>query len=479
VDAVADAALQETRIAIAKWHSPQYFIRLEGDLSQPYFFYNYDKIQMKESYYNIYAPVGEKTICYNTVSNSFVLMPKKLYSAIASGDFDSMSEEEMKTLADNNIITPDEVDEELDILIKNYEKTASDESGTYELTLLPTLDCNLRCWYCFETHVTGSRMSREVSEAIFNHVEKVCKRENIKHIHIELFGGEPLMYFREELYPLLSRIKTMVEGFEKNVSFFFVTNGVCITEEMIPLFANLRASFQISIDGYREKHNKVKKIPGSGEDVYCRIMKTIHQLAEAYETYINLRINYDDQTLNHIEDVIRDIIDINPQRLGIHLERVWQTKREGNNIYDMNRILAFIIANGFCVSYMNLHRKHVSCKAGNSNQAVISWNGDVYKCTGRNFTPDHREGILQKDGTIIWEKDKLDRRLSIQTYDNETCRKCKYLPQCCGPCCQKQLDKPGEIMQFCQLRLMEITKEEYILYSFKNELLRHQIYETN
>ncbi|MDR0537493.1 MAG: radical SAM protein [Tannerellaceae bacterium] len=404
-------------------------------------------------------------------------MRKSLYEAIREGRFVEIAAGEFDALRENGVIVDDDVDEYA-VLAGNYDRAVSAESEVYDLTLLPSLDCNLRCWYCFETHVVGSRMDASVREAVFRHVELVCRRDHIKYIRVELFGGEPLLYFREELYPLLRRIKDLAASRDKEASFFFVTNGVCITDEMIPLFAELNAGFQISIDGYREKHNAVKKIPGSDEDVYGRVIRSIHRLAESYGTYINLRINYDDQTLHHIEDVIRDIIDINPQRLGIHLERVWQTARDGGRRYDMSRVLAFIMANGFTVSYMNLHRKHVSCKASNANQAVISFNGDVYKCSGRDFSEKHREGRLEADGRIEWERAKLDRRMGIRTFDNALCRGCNLLPLCCGPCCQKQIDSPGEYERYCQKRLMEISLEDYLIYQFKNEILRRKIYES-
>jgi sulfatase maturation enzyme AslB (radical SAM superfamily) len=45
-----------------------------------------------------------------------------------------------------------EQDDEL-ALLKNEHSKAVGINGTYELTLLPSLDCNLRCWYCFEKHI--------------------------------------------------------------------------------------------------------------------------------------------------------------------------------------------------------------------------------------------------------------------------------------------------------------------------------------
>lgn len=48
-------------------------------------------------------------------------------------------------------------------------------------------------------------------------------------------------------------------------------------------------------------------------------------LCDSYNPYITLRINYDNQTLLHIEEVIKDIVDIDRSHIRVHLERVWQT----------------------------------------------------------------------------------------------------------------------------------------------------------
>ena len=40
--------------------------------------------------------------------------------------------------------------------------------------------------------------------------EILC-RDDIKFLNLELFGGEPLLYFKKELYPLLKQIKCKAE----------------------------------------------------------------------------------------------------------------------------------------------------------------------------------------------------------------------------------------------------------------------------
>lgn len=436
---------------------------------------------MKESFYNIYAeqPNGW-TICYNTRFSSFVLLPQVVQKLIESGNISKVPSKYIAPLKGCGCLLDDNIDE-FQQLLEEHKEVVSADNSTFELTLLPTLDCNLRCWYCFESHIKGSRLGKETQKNLLKFIDNLYKKNIISHLNIELFGGEPLLYFKEELYPLLEQIRIMAEDYNKSVSFFFVTNATCITEDMMPLFANLKAKFQISIDGYKDKHNKVKKdISREDEPTYQKVMGIIHMLTKSYpECYINLRINYDNKTLIHISELLHDIEGINPSKLGFHLERVWQTEKESDAIMSVKDAVLMILRSGYTVSYMNFSRRSCSCKASRNNQAVISYDGKVYKCSGRNFSNELQEGILTDEGTIEWQVEKLQKRLNIITFNDSRCKHCKMLPLCWGPCNQKLLEHPDRHESYCQLNNLEITLEDYIFVEFNNELLKRNIYQTN
>ena len=430
---------------------------------------------MKASKYNIYVKKKHGVICFNTFHDIYSFMSAELYELIQAEEYDKISDRQKKYLFKSGFLI--EQDDEL-ALLKNEHSKAVGINGTYELTLLPSLDCNLRCWYCFEKHIKNSHLNVITQNLILNYVDSILCRDDIKFLNLELFGGEPLLYFKKELYPLLKQIKCKAEEHNKGVHFFFVTNATCIHSEHLSLFEDLHASFQISIDGYKEKHNSIKRYFNTSEGTYDKVIEVIHQLANNYDTYINLRINYDNDTLNHIEEVIKDIIDIDRRKIGIHMERVWQTSPEKEVSYKIKDVLNLFMVNGFAVSYMNLARRSYSCKSGKVDQAIISYNGDVYKCSGRDFTNELREGVLQDNGCIKWNNLKLEKRLSQTTYDNEYCISCKLLPLCWGPCNQKLLETPGNILRYCQLRNMELSLDEYVEYRFNNELLKMNMYES-
>ncbi len=425
---------------------------------------------MKGSRYNILVKNRDRnTICYNTRLDSFCILSNP-DAELLKANVEMLGEKSPKmfeALKEAGYIVEDDCNE-LALAAQEYDNAINDPS-TFYLTLLPSLDCNLRCWYCFEKHVIGSHLLPAVSHAIFAFVKGKLADEKIKHLQVELFGGEPLLYFDTELYPLLKKIKDAAIEADKSVSFFFVTNAVCINEGNIPLFEELNASFQISIDGSKERHDKVKFIPETGEGTFDSMLRTVKLLTEQLDNvYINLRINYDDETLPKMPELIEQLGDINRNKIGVHLERVWQTERSIYGNEELQSIIHLSMANGFKVSYMNMGRRSFSCKASAKNQAVISWNGAVYKCSGRDFTDSHQEGQLMPDGTIKWDDEKLKKRLDIVTWDNPMCRDCKFLPLCWGPCCQKQLETPGDLERYCQKRNMEMGIAEFVKYKFNN-----------
>lgn len=428
---------------------------------------------MKTSIYNHIFDTQEGTFAFNSITDSFISISEEIKKRLIAGNVDTIKGEARDILLERHFIVPDE-ENELQTLMDEYEKAI--DSNVYHLTLLPTLDCNVNCWYCFENQQKGSRLHPVISNSIVAHIKYLlANRPHIEIFVVTLFGGEPLLYFKEELYPLLMEMKQLLSVNNKTAKFFFVTNGVCLTLDNILLLKDLEPNFQISIDGYKQKHDTVKKIKGrEGISSYDLVMENISLLVANLNSHINLRINYDNNTLNHITDIIDSIKDIPRNKVSIHLERVWQTTDQcsTDNVRFKKAIETFI-ENGFYVTYLNYFRKSTSCKASQENQAVISYDGSVYKCSGRDFTREMKEGILRTDGTIKWLTEKKGRRLSIKTYDNPKCKGCKMLPLCWGPCCQKQLESlsTGEDLNYwCQLHALEISLDDYLYYRMKSKL---------
>lgn len=428
---------------------------------------------MKYSSYAFFVPKNNNVICYNTFTDSMILISEKAYEDFRRkglSSFENDYPKVFKTFFENGFIVDDDVDELK--LIKEEHDEVVNNSKLYHLVVLPTIDCNLRCWYCFETHVRG-RISKEVRNNIVQHIKNKIDRNEINGIVLDFFGGEPLLNFNEDAYPLAKELQHIMQecGFE--FSSFFTTNGTLIDENIIHKLSEIDPYFQITIDGCRERHNKIRFYKKNSKGSYDDIIRSIH-LINTYipEARMNIRINYDNQTLNKIEEVLNDLIDIDRKRVTIHFERVWQVAIEKGNKKLIDLINLFSL-NGFHVTYLNWRRCSCSCKADKWNEAAINYDGTVYKCTGRDFSADNVEGVLTKDGEIQWKSGVLENRLGRATYDNEKCLACKMLPVCMGPCSQKllELKDKEDISGVCMFNALEMEFDEYVELLYNNRVL--------
>ena len=179
---------------------------------------------MKLSKYNIIVLRNERVIIFNTIRCTYSLLTNDIYQMLLDNSYLDHLQKNPNKLFDKlysgGVIIDDEVDE-YQYLVQEYEKDVF-ESSIYNLTLLPSLDCNLRCWYCYEKHIKGSHLNPDIQEKIVKHVEAVFeKNSSLKCLNVEMFGGEPLLFFDSELYPVLKRIKDHMAQLNKYVNFFF------------------------------------------------------------------------------------------------------------------------------------------------------------------------------------------------------------------------------------------------------------------
>jgi uncharacterized protein len=110
-----------------------------------------------------------------------------------------------------------------------------------------------------------------------------------------------------------------------------------------------------------------------------------------------------------------------------------------------------------------------SCYADKKNSAVINFNGDIFKCTARDFTNVKREGYIDVKGEVIWENDSLNRRLNAK-FNNKPCLSCRIMPLCNGGCSQHALDHLG-VDEYCVYSFDEKEKDKIVTLKFEEKFL--------
>lgn len=341
---------------------------------------------MKKSNYNIRIPAQNIVVYYNSYTDQFLALSPKLDNIFNDAKWHKIFENEHPThffkLKDLGFIIDSDRDELSEIRLQN--KLEAFNSREHFMMVYPTQDCNLKCWYCYESHVPNSFMSKEVQDRIVRHIEKSVKQNAFDSLKVAYFGGEPMLGFEDIAYPLSKRLKKIVTDSGKSFQTFFVTNATLIGYKEIDMLKELNPYFQITLDGNRKKHNVVRIRKFNTEPTYEDILKAIKGIvAKIFQTgnykqpIITVRINYDNNTLVHLPELIADLGDIDRSAIMIHLERVWQTK---DTVDDEQRTILrntihTLISQGFYVSHGCFGNKRVSCPAESVNYFIVNYDG--------------------------------------------------------------------------------------------------------
>lgn len=395
-------------------------------------------MKFKLNKYLYFKNDGKRVHIVNLLNDYFFTIRKSKAEMILNGQIDLISQKDPKlfdVIQKLDIIIPEEQDP-LDLIrMKNRKMIFADR--TYRLTINPTLECNFSCWYCYEKHPEG-KMSAKIMSSVINHIKKKIEDEKISSLIIDWFGGEPLLYFDEIMYPLLVEIKKITDI--NNVSFISsaTTNGFLIDEKRVKQFEKVNLTqFQITLDGNKEQHNKIR-FTTERKGSFDEIIRGVNLLAKIKNVNILLRINYIKQTLINIDEIIPQLSQEARSKVKIHFQQVWQDSMK-HKISCQESEKKFI-ESGLKVDEPKFNTKGYTCYADKLQQAVINFDGKVFKCTARDFVTYPEDGILSDSGDIDWNIQKISKRFGKATFENEHCINCNFLPVCYGPCSQKMIE---------------------------------------
>lgn len=395
----------------------------------------------KVSYYNNVVYNQDNVILYNTLSDYMISLSKEEYTEIEYlldnlDTFRSEYPDLYKAMKDNGFIINSTFDELSYIKLQNNHIVYAD--NYYHVIVNPTLDCNLKCWYCSTEYAKAKHNGGMNDKTILNlkkHLYGLIKQHRVKNLYLDWFGGEPMLQFDKVIIPVSSYVKEILSD-DIIYNQHMTTNATLIDEHRVFQMKDLGfTSFQIPIDGNEHRHNQVKFFTDKSS-TYKRVIDSINLISSIIPNVgITLRINYDYQTLKNILDIANDISDESKKCIRIDFQKVWQIKDRINERNLLIEIKEAFNSNGFCTSFwaytpMRFHR----CYADRISNYVINYDGRIFKCAARDYGDDKVIGHLLDNGDIEWNKELLSTLFSESTFNNSRCLKCKILPICMGPC---------------------------------------------
>lgn len=424
---------------------------------------------MKTSQFNLSFKYGNDFVWYNSLANDYIIMNSFLNDLFIAAEKESVDDLQVihpdfyNHLLDKNFIVDESVNE-VEEVKKLVKKIDIDDDSVYSLIINPTMNCNFKCWYCYENHIKKSKMSKDTLQNIISLVENILQNKSLKKLTLSWFGGEPLLQYQDVVLPLLKEVKSLIGIHKKEFTSNFTSNGLLINEKMLLELKSLNVvHFQITLDGHRERHNKVRYI-SEKKGSYDKIVDNI-KLALKHDFRVTVRLNlseetFDDETYNLIND-FSNLNSNERKNLIFSFHKVWQEEKPLD--FDISNLINHFEANKFNITKItDLDTVRDSCYADKKNQATINYNGDVFKCTARDFSSESKEGVLEKNGTINWNN-KYYERLNSK-FKNPPCLKCRILPICNGGCSQNAIENADEeycVYDFDENKKLDKVKDRF------------------
>jgi uncharacterized protein len=374
------------------------------------------------------------------------------------------------SLVDNGFLVPAEEDEIEKVRTLMSVIDGADDS--FFLMINPTMNCNFKCWYCYESHIKGSKMDVANIGKVRMFIEHVFRdNPRIKVFTISFFGGEPLLYFKDVVVPILEDADRIISAHGAELRVGFTTNGLLIDEDVVAKLSRYTLrGFQISFDGNREHHDMTRFI-SKNKGSYDEIIRNVKLLVRNGVS-ITLRINYTAKNIWGLGDILTDLDELTMEerkRVTVSMNKVWQ--EEDNTLgAPASDFLEKAEAYGFEIMDA-LYGDTVinSCYADKKNEAVINYNGDLYKCNARDFKKERREGYLDDAGNVVWVAD-IEERINIKLR-NKPCLECSIMPICGGGCSQVAWENRGK--DYCVNDFDENKKKDIVLQMFLSKKLMH------
>jgi uncharacterized protein len=442
---------------------------------------------MKSSKYNITAhnPESGETTLFNTLYGGTAVISADKYptvSRLLQNIMSAETEDEHTLLAlleRGKFIIHDDINELA--IVSQRKKAGMKDGNRADVIIMPNLDCNFACPYCYEVHSPSNRMSNEVENVII----KWLKQEISKHklITLNWFGGEPLLSYKTIL-SITRHTKEYCRQMQVSLLTNITTNGYAFTESIINEFVALGIfSYQITVDGPPNIHNKTR-ILKNGKGSFDRILTNIIMLAEADEKVkISIRVNYNHNNIQYIPE----LLPIFPQgirsRLRIVFEPIFgssdfsatsnlspiEISKSITKYYELANSLGFdVVLGGLGVG------KLVYCYAEREHQYILNYKGEVFKCSVSDFDSEKRIGYIDSNGVFIRDIQKWDSWFCMDPFE-EKCKECVFLPLCMGGCRKERLESRST-GSYCHLIPANTSHVlQSIAYGSFNSILKKEI----
>lgn len=404
---------------------------------------------MKLSSYNTYLNVSERLGCiYNALTDKTVIFNGNAHRI---SDTNAVPDSLRTRFIESGILIEDDFDE-YGHYIELARKFEYDDSF-FHLLLNPTLNCNFHCAYCYESHFP-SKMNEDIIKRVKRLIENQYRLD--RDLVVSFFGGEPMLYYQDIMQPVIEFAIEKAAHYNKAFSCNMTSNGFLLDENRIKwLKEHCFTGAQITLDGSKQVHNSIR-YRFQGDNTFDTIVGNVIAMANN-GLQVTLRLNCTNENIRSLNDISESFKSLNEKQkryIAVDLHVVWQEADKNGIVSQMDDVVKSFVDKGIMASKMDFRG---FCYADRRNECLVNYNGDVFKCTARDFATAARDGFIAESGEIIWENDSLNRRMNSK-FKNAHCRECRIFPLCHGGCTTNSLEQDS----YCMNGFSETEKDNVV-----------------
>jgi uncharacterized protein len=337
-------------------------------------------------------------------------------------------------LLEHEFLVADDLDE-IALIAARHEAARADRTAL-SITVELTEACNFRCSYCYQAHAK-EHLDSDVEERAIRFLER--KIAELNHLHINWFGGEPLIRLRT-LRQFSERLRTEAQRHGCQLTQFITTNGYLITRDLAnELKAMGISNVQITLDGARGSHNRSRPL-ASGRGTYDRVLDACRYIVEQ-GIELMVRVNLNKTNVDTIEELLQDLIDkgVTPDKAVIHIVRAIDHGnldsaassicfKNAEFAHRWGKILEIVARYGFGTP--TIAPISYNCPFDLEQAVMIGRDGSLRHCSSTS----HEIAQIGPNGEEISLNETYSRVKTRRPTDDPMCRDCRYLPLCMGGC---------------------------------------------
>lgn len=320
-----------------------------------------------------------------------------------------------------------------------------------EIVLSTTMNCNMRCKYCFLGESSHSKLDAKIAIKFISEILNSSKdAENAEKIHISFFGGEPTLNFT-----LIKSVVAYINDIKKNDNrkyYFAITSNGTMNDDVLSFLIENDFHFSISMDGIPEIQDYQRPLK-NGEKSSQLVEKNIKKILTSGKL-LRVRLTVTDLSVKTmptstvylselgVKYIHYECVNIAGRALDISA-KMSNIKRPAPDLFVSMLLMSSDIAKKYSVSIINpsimliFYPSLWKCDGMSGKRIVISPTGMISRCLEVQ-SPSHPLADIMQAGNFNKNTFNIhlskDRESHIEENKTGICQKCYCKFICSNGC---------------------------------------------